>query len=262
MAERKVVVVPVQQYQTEAIAESGIAQAERDRLIIEHLPQVRLIARKIQERLPDSVTLDDLMSAGVLGLIQAIDNFDSTQNVKLRTYAEYRIRGAILDSLRAGDWAPRTKRRLARELEGALARAEQKLGRTPEEAEIAAELEITVEEYRSRLNEVSGLEIGEIEFLQDEKETPILLKYAAGPEDDSPAVQLERSELEKLVATAIDRIPAQEKTVLSLYFYEELTLREIAEIMGVHFSRVSQIKSQAILRLRNAVALRWPGARA
>jgi len=222
---------------------------------------VRLIARKIHERLPDTVALDDLLSAGVIGLINAIDNFDPRQNVKLRTYAEFRIRGAILDSLRETDWAPRMKRKLARELEAGLARAEQKYGRAPEEAEIAAELKMPVEEYRQKLNDVAALDIGELEFVRDERETPVLLKYVAATDDNSPALQLERSELERLIASAIDRIPKVEKTVLSLYFYEEMTLREIGEIMGIHYSRVSQIKSQAILRLRSAIAGRWPGVR-
>jgi len=250
------VAVPAHYYQAEVV--SG---EERERLIVEHLPQVRLIARKIHERLPESVTLDDLLSAGVLGLIHAIDNFDPSQNVKLRTYAEYRIRGAILDSLRASDWAPRMKRKLARTLEAEVAKAEQRWGRAPEEAEIAAELGMPVEEYRTKLSEVAALDIGELEFLRDERETPILLKYVSTPDEDSPAMQLEKVELERLIAAAIDRIPAAERTVLSLYFYEELTLREIAEIMGIHFSRVSQIKSQAILRLRNAIGQRWPGVR-
>jgi RNA polymerase sigma factor for flagellar operon FliA len=249
-------VSPAHYYQSEAISAD-----ERERLIIEHLPQVRLIARKIHERLPESVTLDDLLSAGVVGLIHAIDNYDPNQNVKLRTYAEYRIRGAILDSLRASDWAPRMKRKLARTLEAGVARAEQKLGRAAEESEIAAELGMTVEDYREKLNDVAALDIGELEFLRDERESPILLKYVATPEEDSPAMQLEKTELEKLIAGAIERIPQAERTVLSLYFYEELTLREIADIMGIHFSRVSQIKSQAVLRLRNAIGQRWPGVR-
>jgi RNA polymerase sigma factor for flagellar operon FliA len=249
-------VSPAHYYQSEAISAD-----ERERLIIEHLPQVRLIARKIHERLPESVTLDDLLSAGVVGLIHAIDNYDPNQNVKLRTYAEYRIRGAILDSLRASDWAPRMKRKLARTLEAGVARAEQKLGRAAEEAEIAGELGMTVEDYREKLNDVAALDIGELEFLRDERESPILLKYVATPEEDSPAMQLEKTELEKLIAGAIERIPQAERTVLSLYFYEELTLREIADIMGIHFSRVSQIKSQAVLRLRNAIGQRWPGSR-
>jgi RNA polymerase sigma factor for flagellar operon FliA len=243
-------------YQVDAISDD-----ERERLIIEHLPQVRLIARKIHERLPDTICLDDLLSAGVIGLINAIDNFDPAQNTKLRTYAEFRIRGAILDSLRDTDWAPRMKRKLARDLAAGLSRAEQKLRRSPEEAEIASELNLSVDEYRQKLNEVAALDIGEIEFVRDEREMPALLRYVATPDEDSPAMQLERAELERLIATAIDGIPKVEKTILSLYFYEELTLREIGEIMGMHFSRVSQIKSQAILRLRNAIGRRWPGVR-
>lgn len=238
-----------------------ITAEERERLIIEHLPQVRLIARKIHEKLPDTIALDDLLSAGALGLIQAIDHFDPRQNVKLRTYAEFRIRGAILDSLRDTDWAPRMKRKLARELEDAVSKAEQRCRRAPEEAEIAAELKIGVEEYRQRLSEVAALDIGELEFLRDDRETPVLMKYVATSDGDSPALQLERSELERLVAGCIDGIPKIEKTVLGLYFHEELTLKEIGEVMGLHYSRVSQLKSQAILRLRNAIAKRWPGVR-
>ncbi len=243
-------------YQTATVSEE-----ERERLILEHLPQVRLVARKIHERLPDSICFDDLLSAGVIGLINAIDNFDPRQNVKLKTYAEFRIRGAILDSLRESDWAPRLKRRQAREFEAAIGRAEQRLGRTPEEAEIAAELKLSVEDYREKLTEMEALNIGELEFLRDANETPLILKYAACPEEDSPALTLERAELERLITNSIERIPKAEKTVLSLYFFEELTLREIAEIMGLHLSRVSQIKSQAILRLRTALAKRWPGVR-
>lgn len=238
-----------------------ISAEERERLIIEHLPQVRLVARKIHERLPETIALDDLLSAGVIGLINAIDNFDPGQNVKLKTYAEFRIRGAILDSLRDVDWAPRMKRKQAREMQAAVSRAEQKLRRSPEEAEIAAELGISVDEYRARLNDIAALDIGELEFQRDDRELPVLLKYVATPDEDSPAMQLERSELEKLIATCLDGIPKVEKTVLGLYFHEELTLKEIGEIMGMHYSRVSQIKSQAILRLRTSIGRRWPGVK-
>jgi RNA polymerase sigma factor for flagellar operon FliA len=238
-----------------------ITAEEREQLIIEHLPQVRLIARKIHERLPDTIMLEDLLSAGAVGLIQAIDNFDPQQNVKLRTYAEFRIRGAILDSLRDTDWAPRMKRKLARELEQAVSKAEQRLRRAPEEAEIAAELGIGVDEYRQKLTDVAALDVGELEYVRDEREGAVLLKYMASSDEDSPALQLEKAELERLVAGCIDGIPKVEKTVLSLYFQEELTLKEIGEVMGLHYSRVSQIKSQAIIRLRNAIARRWPGVR-
>ena len=225
------------------------------------MPQVRLIARKIHERVPESVCYEDLLSAGVVGLISAIDNFDASQNVRLKTYAEFRIRGAILDSLRQTDWAPRLKRRQAREFEAAIARAEQRLRRTPEEAEIAAELHLTLDEYRRTLTELEALNVGEIDFLRDDDEASAILKHVPANDQASPALQLERAELERLIASAIDRIPRVEKTVLALYFFEELTLREIAEMMGFHLSRVSQIKSQAILRLRTAMSRHWPGSR-
>lgn len=238
-----------------------MSEDERERLILEHIPQVRLIARKIHERVPDSICFDDLMSAGVVGLINAIDNFDPRQNTKLKTYAEFRIRGAILDSLRQTDWAPRLKRKQAREFEAAIARIEQRLGRVPEEAEIAGELNLSVDQYREKLTEMEALNIAELEFVRDESDTSAVLKYASAPEEEMPDLTLERAELERLIANSIDRIPKVEKTVLSLYFYEELTLREIAQIMGIHLSRVSQIKSQAILRLRTAMAKNWPGSR-
>lgn len=238
-----------------------ISEEERERLILAHMPQVRLIARKIYERLPETASFEDLISAGVIGLINAIDNFDAAQNVKLKTYAEFRIRGAILDSLRELDWAPRLKRRMAREFEGAIARLEQSLGRSPEEAEIAAAVGLGIDDYRQKLMEVEALNIGEIDFIQNEHGDPKMLKYAIAEDRDSPAMTLERTQLEGLIASCIDKIPASEKTVLSLYFFEELTLREIAEIMELHLSRVSQIKSQAILRLRAAITKRWPGLR-
>src|SRR5437763_13674782 len=137
-----------------------------------------MIARKIHERLPDTSCFEDLLSAGVIGLINAIDNFDPRLNAKLKTYAEFRIRGAILDSLRAADWAPRLKRKQAREFEAAIARAEQRFGRVPEEADIAAELGIGLDVYRRKLAEIETLNIGELEFVRDEHATPLLLKYA------------------------------------------------------------------------------------
>src|SRR5437867_8800946 len=137
---------------------------ERERLILEHLPQVRLIARRIQERLPESVGLDDLVSTGVIGLIAAIDHFDPTHNVKLKTYAEYKIRGAILDSLRGLDWAPRQKRRQAKRIEAAISVIEQRLHRAPIEEEIAEQLSLTVDEYRGWLVEVRGLNFGNVEY--------------------------------------------------------------------------------------------------
>src|ERR1700686_5351461 len=132
------------------------AAEERERLILEHLPQVRLIARRIHERLPESVNLDDLVSTGTLGLIAAIDRFDPNHNVKLKTYAEYKIRGAILDSLRGLDWAPRQHRKRTKQIEAAISAAEQRLHRSPNEEEVAAELGLSMEEYHHWLIEVRG----------------------------------------------------------------------------------------------------------
>jgi RNA polymerase sigma factor for flagellar operon FliA len=236
-----------------------MTEAERERLILEHLPQVRLIARRIQERLPESITLDDLVSTGVLGLISAIDNFDPGQNVKLKTYAEYKIRGAILDSLRGLDWAPRQKRRKSKQIESAIATAEQKLKRSPTEDEIAVELGITLDEYHEWLVEIRGLNVASLEYAGGEQGKD-LLHYLPDPSDNLPSSLLERSELGRLLASSIDAIPEIERTVLSLYYHEELTLREIAQVVNLHESRISQLKSQAILRLRSHMATQWPAA--
>jgi RNA polymerase sigma factor for flagellar operon FliA len=236
-----------------------MTEAERERLILEHLPQVRLIARRIQERLPESITLDDLVSTGVLGLISAIDNFDAGQNVKLKTYAEYKIRGAILDSLRGLDWAPRQKRRRSKQIESAIATAEQKLKRSPTEDEIALELGITLDEYHEWLVEIRGLNVASLEYAGGEQGKD-LLHYLPDPSDNLPSSLLERSELGRLLAASIDAIPEIERTVLSLYYHEELTLREIAQVVNLHESRISQLKSQAILRLRSHMATQWPAA--
>ena len=238
-------------------ASSEISEGERERLILEHLPQVRLIARRIQERLPDHVSLDDLISTGIIGLISAIDNFDPVHNVKLKTYAEYKIRGAILDSLRGLDWAPRQKRRKAKQIEAAHATAEQRLGRLPSEDEIAAELEIPLEEYHRWLVEIRGLNVASLEGVAGDGGSG-LLHYVADEQESLPSTILERSELERLLAEGIDRIPAMERTVLSLYYEQELTLREIAEVVNLHESRISLIKTQAILRLRSQLARQWP----
>src|SRR5271157_3141902 len=142
------------------VASGEIGEKERERLILEHLPQVRLIARRIQERLPENVSLEDLISTGVVGLISAIDRFDSSHNVKLKTYAEYKIRGAILDSLRGLDWAPRQQRRRSKQIEAAIATAEQRLHRAPTEDEIAQQLELTLEEYHEWLVDIRGVNLG------------------------------------------------------------------------------------------------------
>ena len=238
-------------------AQPEMTELEREQLILEHLPQVRLIARRIQERLPESVSLEDLVSTGVLGLISAIDNFDPGHNVKLKTYAEYKIRGAILDSLRGLDWAPRQKRRQAKQIEAAIAALEQRVHRSPTEDEIAVELGISLDEYHEWLVEIRGLNVASLEYSGTEQGRD-LLHYLPDESENLPSAILERSELERLLAEGMDEIPAIERTVLSLYYKEELTLREIASVVQLHESRISQLKSQAILRLRSHMAAQWP----
>ncbi len=233
---------------------------EREMLILEHLPQVRIIARRIHERLPENVGIEDLISNGTIGLISAIDNFDASQNVKLKTYAEYRIRGAILDGLRSLDWAPRQKRRMGKEIQAAIALTEQRLGRSPNEEEIAAQLGIPIAEYHEWLVETEGLQVADLEFSAGGAEGFTLLNFAAADDSQQPSRLLERAELERVLASAIENMPKTERTVLSLYYFEEMNLREIAGIMDLHLSRISQLKTQAILRLRTVLTKRWPGS--
>jgi RNA polymerase sigma factor for flagellar operon FliA len=249
-------------YQEQAGHSAALSAEEREQLILEHLPQVRLIARRIHERLPESVSLEDLISTGTLGLISAIDRFDPTLNVKLKTYAEYKIRGAILDSLRGLDWAPRQQRRRSKQIEAAIYAVEQRLHRSPSEEEIAQQLNLTIGEYHEWLVEIRGLNIGSLETASPEDENNRdLLRYISDDEEAWPSRLFERTELQKLLAEAISRMSGIEKTVLSLYYYEELTLREISRIVHLHESRISQLKSQAILRLRSYIEKRWPGPR-
>jgi RNA polymerase sigma factor for flagellar operon FliA len=237
-----------------------LSTEERDRLIIEHMPQVNLIARRIHETLPGNICLDDLVSSGVVGLIMAIDNFDPTQAVKLKTYAEYKIRGAILDSLRGMDWASRHRRKKYKEIEIAISSAEQKHHRPPTEEEIASELNLTLEEYRTRLVEVQGLTLGSLEMTIGPDSGQDLLSIIPSG-DELPSAIVERAELERLIARAVDQLPEPEKLILALYYQEELTLREIGDIVNLRVSRVSELKTTSILRLRAYVAQQWPTPR-
>lgn len=232
----------------------------RERLILEHMPQVRLIARRIQERLPRDISLDDLISTGIIGLIAAIDNFDPSHNVKLKTYAEYKIRGAILDSLREMDWVPRQKRRKARQIDTAVAAAEQRLKRAPTEEETAAELRISIQQFREWVAEVRGINLERLRHAGGDEGRSIM-ETLPDKEDNLPSTLLERSELRRLLAEVIERIPEIERRVLRMYYQDGMTLRQIAQIANVHESRISQLKTQAIQRLRSRMQKSWPTAR-
>jgi RNA polymerase sigma factor for flagellar operon FliA len=230
--------------------------AAREQLILERMPQVRWIAANLRERLPATVLEEDLISAGVIGLIAAIDNFDPTRNTTLRTYAEHRIRGAILDSIRGLDGIPAHHRQRARQVQSAIAVAEQRLGRAPLDDEIARELKITLKEYHQTLLDVRGVSLGSLENADSQAS---LIRYIADREENEPGWVLERTGLQKLLTTAIENMPQVERKVIGLYFMEELTLAEIGRVLDLHTSRVSQLKQQAILRLRVVMQKRWPG---
>lgn len=235
-------------------SENDTAAAERDVLLMEHLPAVRYIARRIHERLPQHVDLDDLVSAGVVGLIDALSKFDHSKKVQFKSYAQFRIRGAILDSLRTLDWSPRELRRKGRAVEEAIRALTQRLRRAPTEQEIAAEMKVSLAEYQQLLGDLKGLEIGSLHIERSEDSGDEELAYIPGSPEDDPLFRCLKGEMKQRLADAIEELPEKERMVLTLYYYEELTMREIGLTLGVVESRVSQIHSSAVLRLRSALA--------
>jgi RNA polymerase sigma factor FliA len=234
-------------------SESGLG-TERDQLLLEHLPTVRYLARRIHERLPQHVELDDLISAGVVGLMDAFSKFDHTKKVQFKSYAQFRIRGAILDSLRTLDWSPRELRRKGRAVEEAIRSVTQKLGRVPTEQEIALEMELSLSDYQQLLGELKGLEIGSLHMERTEDSGDEELAYIPGSPEEDPLFRCLQGEMKQRLADAIEELPEKERMVLTLYYYEELTMKEIGLTLGVVESRVSQIHSSAVVRLRAALA--------
>jgi RNA polymerase sigma factor FliA len=227
---------------------------DRDQMLVEHLPTVRYIARRIHERLPQHVELDDLISAGVVGLIDAFSKFDHTKQVHFKSYAQFRIRGAILDSLRTLDWSPRELRRKGRAVEEAIRTVTHQNGRVPTEQEIAKQMELGLVEYQQLLGELKGLEIGSLHMERTEDAGDEELSYIPGSPDEDPLFRCLQGEMKQRLIDAIDELPEKERMVLTLYYYEELTMKEIGLTLGVVESRVSQIHSSAVVRLRTALA--------
>jgi RNA polymerase sigma factor for flagellar operon FliA len=224
---------------------------ERERVLMEQLPQVRYIARRIHERLPRHVPFEDLVHAGVLGLIDALNKFDQSKHVQFSSYSKFRIRGAILDSLRELDWSPRELRRKGRLVDTTYSDLSGKLGRAPTENEIAHEMGINLQELQSLLAELDGLEIGSlrVESRRDGKEED-LTDFVPSKPEETPFFQCLRSEMKHLLEQAISELPEKEQRVLALYYYEELTMKEVGATLGIGESRVSQIHSLAMVRLR------------
>lgn len=226
----------------------GVTLSEEN--LREHLPMVRFLAIRVRERLPQQVELEDLISAGIVGLLDAFQKFDPAKKVQFRTYAQFRVRGAMLDSLRALDWGPRDLRRKGRAVEEAIRSLSSRLGKAPTENEIAEEMKLSLEEYQQLLGELSGLELGSLNALPaDDEGVEALALLPAGPEDD-PFLRCQTSEMRSLLADAIAALPERERLVLTLYYYEELTMKEVGATLGVVESRVSQLHSSAMARLR------------
>jgi RNA polymerase sigma factor FliA len=230
--------------------------AEQERLMAEHLPIVRLVARRIHERLPQHVPIEDLYSAGVLGLLDAFGRFDPSKQVLFRTYAQHRIRGAILDSLRTLDWSPRELRRKGRAIEDAIQTLVAKFQRSPIDIEIAQKLDISLATYQQLLGELKGLEVGSLHAQRSEDSDEQELDLIPGRPDDDPLFRYLDGEMRDRLTKAIDDLPERERLIMTLYYYEETTMKEIGLILGVVESRVSQIHASAVLHLRARLA-RW-----
>ena len=226
---------------------------EQERVLLEHLPIVRFLARRIHERLPQHVDIEDLVSAGVVGLMDAFSKFDATKNVQFRSYAQFRIRGAILDSLRTLDWSPRELRRKGRAVEEAIRVLTARMGHAPGEGEVAAEMSLSLDEYQQLLGDLKGLEIGTLHMERNEDSGEEELAYVPGRPDEDPLFRCLRGELEERLSDAISHLPDRERLVMSLYYFEEMTMREIGLALGVVESRVSQVHASAVAHLRAAL---------
>lgn len=224
-------------------------------LLQEYLPLIQRLARRLVSRLPDSIEIDDLVNSGVIGLLDAVSKFDSERQIKFKTYAEFRIRGAMLDDLRSQDWASRSLRNDSNLLESAYASLEHKFGRPAEESEVAAELNLDLDEFYKLLGRARGISLVNFEDMapSDAPNSRNPLEMIALIESDDPFVLFQELELQEHFATAIDDLNERDKIVLQLYYYEELNLKEVGAVLDVSESRVCQMRTQAIIRLRNRI---------
>lgn len=229
----------------------------RNTLLVYYAPIVKFIAGRMAMNMPPNVEFEDLVGYGTLGLIDAIDKFDVTKGIKFKTYANARIRGAILDELRASDWIPRSVRKKARDIERVIQDLEARLGRPAMDEEIAKALDMSFEEYAEVLSQISGtamLSLNDVWYIGKDDDEITIGDQVEDHESTTPDLQIERDEAKSILKDLIMKLPEREKQVIYLYYYEELTLKEIGEVLNVTESRVSQIHTQCILRLRSKLA--------
>jgi RNA polymerase, sigma 28 subunit, SigD/FliA/WhiG len=237
----------------QVVEEIEITAENREEVIIRYSPMIKYVANRIAMRLPPHIEVDDLISVGVLGLMDAISKYDSSRGAKFKTYAEFRVRGAILDELRAMDWVPRSIRQKASSVDKVVQSLQAKLSRSPEDEEVAKEMGISLEQFHNTLNETKSIPVFSLDDLgiaKDSGEQQSLLDCLAGKADADPQTQIRLTELKEIIAKAIDTLPEKERLMVSLYYYEELTMKEIGAVLEITESRVSQIHSKAVYRLR------------
>ncbi len=237
-----------------AAATDAALTGAQEQLVLEHLPVVRHVARQIHERLPQHVELDELVGAGTLGLVDAARKFNAQKNVQFRSYAQFRIRGAILDSLRSLDWSPRELRRKARAMEEAACALQARCGRPAQDAEIAAEMGLPLLHFQQLAGKIKGLEIAALNADRGEEGAEEELAFVPAKESENPLFQCLEGEARRRLIGAIDALPERERLVMTKYYFEEMTMREIGAMLGVVESRVSQIHGLALGRLRGLLA--------
>ena len=237
----------------QVVKEMEINLENCEAVVVEYSPMVKYVANRIALRLPSHVEVEDLISVGVLGLIDAIEKYDPARGAKFKTYAEFRVRGAILDELRSMDWVPRSIRQKASQVDAVMQKLQAKFGRPPEDEEVAKELGVSLDQFFDTLNETRSMPVLSLDDLNIVKETggqQSLLDCLAGKVDADPQVQFRLNELKEIIAKTIDTLPEKERLVISLYYYKELTMSEIGVVLNVTESRVSQIHSKTMFRLR------------
>jgi RNA polymerase sigma factor for flagellar operon FliA len=230
------------------------SQDARDRLILNYSPLVKYVAGRVSANLPQTIDSGDIVSYGIFGLIDAIEKFDLSRGIKFETYAMSRIKGSIIDELRAMDWVPRSVRYRAKALENAYVKLENQFKRVPTDEEVAEELDISIKDLHALLTQMSYTSMVALEELWsvggDREDKVSLIDMIEDKSMTGPADSFEMAETKEILAGAIERLPDREKTVIALYYYENLTLREIGEVLGVTESRVSQLHTKAIIRLK------------
>jgi len=243
--------------QAEAAYKTSAEEAEdRNDLVMQELSQVYYIASRIRERLPQHVELEDLVNAGVIGLLEASRTFDSSKNAQFKTFAKFRIRGAILDSLRDADWGSRYLRKRGREIAEAITQLEGRLGRHPNDTEIAQEMDLDIDRLRKIMQQIDGLHLAgqQVAVSNDRSESLDVIESAPNLDDPDPFDLCLQGEMKAHLAEAISRLSEREQLIISLYYREELTMKEIAEVVGVALSRVSQIRQATMNKLRISLA--------